>query len=83
MKRSQLNSDSSLYLKDIAEDFCESIKHEPVLLDAIERILTGYYKVSKQIAKEKLVPLILQEEKWVLTRKAMDISYRGRREHDA
>jgi hypothetical protein len=60
-----LNSDNSLYLKDIAEDFCESIKHEPVLVDAIERILTGYYKVPKQIAKEKLAPLILQDKRIV------------------
>src|ERR671911_1948346 len=75
MKRSQLNSDNSLYLKDIAEDFCESIKNEPVLVDAIERILTGYYKVSKQIAKEKLVPLILQDKR--IVRKVVALEGRG------
>jgi hypothetical protein len=71
-----LNSESSLYLKDIVEDFCESIKHEPVLLDAIERILTGYYKVSKQIAKEKLVPLILQDKR--IVRKVVALEGRKR-----
>ena len=75
MKRSQLNSDSSLYLKDIAEDFCESIKNEPVLVDAIERILTGYYKVPKQIAKEKLRPLILQDKR--IVRKVVALEGKG------
>jgi hypothetical protein len=65
MGKGQTNSENSVYLKDIAEDFCESIKIEPVLLDAIERIMTGYYKVSKQIAKEKLRPLILQDKRIV------------------
>lgn len=76
MKRSQLNSDNSLYLKDIAEDFCESIKNEPVLVDAIERILTGYYKVPKQIAKEKLAPLILQDKR--IVRKVVALEGRKR-----
>jgi hypothetical protein len=60
-----MNSENSVYLKDIADDFCESVKSEPVLLDAVERIMTGYYKVSKQIAKEKLRPLILQDKRIV------------------
>lgn len=45
MAKSQMNRNYSLFLKEIADDFCESIKNEPVLLDAIERIMTGYYKV--------------------------------------
>src|SRR5215218_4964690 len=65
MGKGQTNRENSVYLKDIADDFCESIKIEPVLLDAIERIMTGYYKVSKQIAKEKLRPLILQDKRIV------------------
>src|ERR687896_2452404 len=65
MGKGQTNREYSVYLKDIADDFCESIKIEPVLLDAIERIMTGYYKVSEQIAKEKLRPLILQDKRIV------------------
>ena len=76
MKLGQSNSDSSLYLRDIAEDFCESIKNEPVLVDAIERIFTGYYKVSKKIAKEKLVPLILQDKR--IVRKVVALESRKR-----
>jgi hypothetical protein len=76
MKRCQLNRESSLYLKDIVEDFCESLKNEPVLLDAIERIFTGYYKISKQIAKERLVPLVLQDKR--LIRKVVALEGRKR-----
>jgi hypothetical protein len=78
MKRSPLNSESPLYLKDIAEDFCESLKNEPVLLDAIERIFTGYYKVPKQTAKEKLVPLVLQDKR--IIRKVVALEGRKRNE---
>jgi hypothetical protein len=65
MAKGQMNPNYSLFLKEIADDFCESIKNEPVLLDAIERIMTGYYKVPVQIAKEKLRPLILQDKRIV------------------
>jgi hypothetical protein len=54
-----------VYLKDIAEDFFDNIKNEPVLVDAIDKILTGYYKIPKQIAKEELKPLILQDNRIV------------------
>jgi len=65
MKISRPRTEHSVYLNDIAEDFCESVKNEPVLIDAIDRILTGYYKVSKHIAKEKLRPMILQDKRIV------------------
>ena len=65
MTTTQPRTEHSVYLNDIAEDFCESLKNEPVLLDAIDRILTGYYKVPKHIAKEKLRPMILQDKRIV------------------
>lgn len=43
----------------------KSIKNEPVLIGAIDRILTGYYKVPKHIAKDKLRPIILQDKRIV------------------
>jgi hypothetical protein len=65
MTISQPRTGYSVYLNDIAEDFCENIKNEPVLVDAIDRILTGYYKVPKHTAKEKLRPMILQDKRIV------------------
>ena len=65
MTISQPRTEHSVYLEEIAEDFCESVKNEPVLIDAIDRILTGYYKVPKHIAKEKLRPMILQDKRIV------------------
>jgi len=65
MAKGQMKGNNSLFLKEIADDFCESIKNEPVLLDAIERIMTGYYKVPEQVAREKLKPLILQDKRIV------------------
>jgi hypothetical protein len=65
MTISQPRTEHSVYLNDIAEDFCESIKNEPVLIDAIDRILTGDYKVPKHTAKEKLRPMILQDKRIV------------------
>lgn len=65
MTTSQPSTEHSVYLNDIAEDFFESVKNEPVLVDAIDRILTGYYKVPKRIAKEKLRPMILQDKRIV------------------
>jgi hypothetical protein len=62
---SQPRTEHSVYFKEIAEDFCESVKNEPVLIDAIDSILTGYYKVPKHIAKEKLRPMILQDKRIV------------------
>jgi hypothetical protein len=52
MTINQPRTEHSVYLNDIAEDFGESIKNEPVLIDVIDRILTGYYKVPKHTAKE-------------------------------
>jgi hypothetical protein len=52
MTTSHPSTEHSVYLNDIAEDFFESLKNEPVLVDAIDRILTGYYKVPKHIAKK-------------------------------
>ena len=75
MAKSQTNRNNSLFLKEIADDFCESIKNEPVLLDAIERIMTGYYKVPVQIAKEKLRPLILQDKR--IVRKVVALEGKG------
>jgi hypothetical protein len=40
MTTSQPSTEHSVYLNDIAEDFFESVKNEPVLVDAIDRILT-------------------------------------------
>ncbi|CAN5348816.1 hypothetical protein BH18THE2_BH18THE2_10480 [soil metagenome] len=65
MTISQPRTEHSVYLKEIAEDFCESVKNEHVLIDAIDRILTDYYKVPKHIAKEKLRPMILQDNRIV------------------
>jgi hypothetical protein len=58
-------SNKYAYLKDVLEDFFENIKNEPVLTDALEKILTGYYKVPKQIAREELRPLILEDNRIV------------------
>jgi hypothetical protein len=65
MTKDHMNSKDSLFLKEIADDFCENVKNEPVLIDAIESIMTGYYKVSRQIAKERLRPMILQDKRIV------------------
>lgn len=66
------NKKYPLYLKEVIEDFFESIKNEPVLIDAIDKILTGYYKVPKQIAKEELRSLILQDKRIVKKVVAME-----------
>ena len=43
-----MNSKDSVFLKEIANDFCESVKNGPVLIDPIESIMTGTIKFQEK-----------------------------------
>jgi hypothetical protein len=53
------------YLKDVVADFFENLKEEPVLINALDKILTGYYNVPKEITKKELIPMILKDNRIV------------------